>query len=89
MTEGTCCSMNKDDPSGQAGKCDANIDRLVLRFAGAFILVTIVLGYLWSPWFYLLTALVGANLLQASYTGFCPLAKILKMMGVKSGAMFS
>jgi hypothetical protein len=36
-------------------------------------------------WF---TAFVGANLLQSSMTGFCPAAKILKALGMKSGSAF-
>lgn len=81
-----CCSTEKECGSG--GKCETNVDRLVIRFAGAAVLVGLVLGYLWTPGFYLLTAFVGANLLQASFTGFCPLAKVLKKMGVKDGAAF-
>ncbi|MEJ2529935.1 MAG: DUF2892 domain-containing protein, partial [Gammaproteobacteria bacterium] len=30
----------------------------------------------------------GVNLFQAAFTGFCPLATILKKMGAKSGAAF-
>jgi len=35
-----------------------------------------------------LTTFVGANLLQASFTGFCPAAMIFKKLGAKSGAAF-
>lgn len=65
------------------------IDRLVLAFAGGFILVTLVLSQLHSVHWLWLTALMGANLLQAAFTGVCPLAKILKLSGVKSGIAFS
>ena len=65
-----------------------NVDRLVLTFAGIFILGSLLLARVSSPYWLLFTAFVGANLLQASFTGFCPLAKILKAMGVKSGVMF-
>jgi len=41
-----------------------------------------------SPWFWLLTAFVGLNLLQASFTGFCPAAKIFKSMGLSCGNAF-
>ena len=66
-----------------------NIDRLVLRFAGSFVLVSLLLSWLHSPYWLWFTAFVGANLLQASFTGFCPLAKILKALGFKPGEAFN
>ena len=65
-----------------------NVDRLVIRFAGAFILISLALGWWVSPWWFLFTAFVGANLLQSSFTSFCPMAKILKAMGAKPGQAF-
>ena len=64
------------------------IDRAVLAFAGTVVLISLVLGvYVHANWFWL-TAFVGANLLQSSFTGFCPLAIILKRLGVRQGAAF-
>ena len=60
-----------------------SIERMVLAFAGSFILVSLLLSLLFSPYWLLFTALVGANLLQSAFTGFCPLAKILKALGVR------
>ena len=65
-----------------------NVDRLVMRFAGAMILLSIVLGLYVSPYWFWLTAFVGANLLQASFTGFCPLAIVLRKVGVQPGCAF-
>jgi len=65
-----------------------NVDRMVLTFAGLFILASLALSRVSSPYWLLFTAFVGANLSQASFTGFCPLAKILKAMGVKGGDVF-
>lgn len=65
-----------------------NIDRLVMRFAGTVILLSLALGYFHSPWWFWLTAFVGANLLQSSFTGFCPLATILRRFGARPGAAF-
>jgi hypothetical protein len=65
-----------------------NIDRLVMAFAGCFVLISLLLSYLHSVYWLWFTAFVGANLLQAAFTGFCPLAKILKSLGVKSGNAF-
>jgi hypothetical protein len=65
-----------------------NIDRFVFRIAGVMILVSLALGIYISPYWFLFTAFVGANLLQSSFTGFCPLAVILKKLGVQPGAAF-
>jgi hypothetical protein len=62
-----------------------NIDRAVMAFAGIVILISIALAQLVSPWWWLLTAFVGLNLLQASFTGFCPAAMIFRKLGVGRG----
>lgn len=66
-----------------------SIDRWVMAFAGTVVLASLLLGHLQSANWLWLTAFVGANLLQASFTGFCPLAMILKALGVKPGHAFS
>ena len=55
-----------------------NIDRFVFAFAGIMILLSLVLGYTVSPYWLLLAAFVGLNMFQAAFTGFCPLAMILR-----------
>jgi hypothetical protein len=59
--------------------------RIVRLFAGIVILASLALGTWVSPWWLLLTAFVGANLLQSSLTCWCPLEIILRKAGVKSG----
>jgi hypothetical protein len=67
------------------------MERYVRLFAGSFVLLSLALGAPGSPvfvsthwlWF---TAFVGANLLQSSLTGFCPLVNILEAVGVKRAA---
>ncbi len=66
-----------------------NIDRLVFAIAGSFILISLLLSQLHSVYWLGFTAFVGLNLLQASFTGFCPLAKILGALGVKTGCAFN
>jgi len=66
-----------------------SIDRLVMMFAGTVILVSLLLSQVHHVNWLFLTAFVGANLLQASFTGFCPLAKILKAVGSKPGQAFN
>ncbi len=65
-----------------------SIDRAVMAFAGALVLISLALGYFVSPLWFWLTAFVGANLLQASFTGFCPAAMIFKSLGAKPGEAF-
>ncbi len=65
-------------------------NRLIRMFAGSFVLLSLALGVQGSPlfvsanwlWF---TAFVGANLLQSSFTRFCPLDMVLKRLGVREG----
>ncbi len=64
------------------------IDRAVFAFAGAMVLVSLALAHYHSPAWLWLTAFVGANLFQSAFTGFCPLAKILKALGVRPGEAF-
>ncbi|MCD8563396.1 MAG: DUF2892 domain-containing protein [Alphaproteobacteria bacterium] len=65
-----------------------NIDRFVLAFAGFMVLFSLGLGYAFSPYWLLLTAFVGLNMFQAAFTGFCPLAIILKRLGFQTGNAF-
>ena len=65
-----------------------NIDRVVLAFAGTMVLASITLAHLYSPYWLLLTAFVGLNMLQAAFTGFCPLAIVLRRIGVPAGCAF-
>jgi len=64
------------------------IDKIIMSFAGVVILVSLILSLAHSGYWLWLTALVGVNLIQAPFTGFCPMAKVLKALGVKPGAAF-
>ena len=71
-----------------------SLDRMINAMAGFFILLSLGLGVEASPVFHSVywlwfTAFVGANLLQSSFTGFCPAAIIFKKLGAKPGAAFS
>jgi len=65
-----------------------SIDRIVLAFAGFMILASLALGVLVHAGWFWLTAFVGANLLQSAFTGFCPLASVLRRLGVQPGPAF-
>ena len=66
-----------------------SIDRIVLVFAATVILTGVVLAATVSQWFLVMPAFVGVNLLQAQFTRFCPLAKILGAAGCERGTLFS
>ena len=65
-----------------------NLDRAVLAFAGVMILASLALAHFVSPLWLWLTVFVGLNLLQASFTGFCPAAIMFRKLGVSSGCAF-
>jgi hypothetical protein len=58
------------------------IERMLRLIAGVVVLVSVALGYWVSPWFYLLTAFVGLNLLQSGFTNWCPMMWFLRRAGV-------
>ena len=62
-----------------------NLDRAVMAFAGVMILISVLLVYFVSPWWLLFTAFIGLNLLQASFTGFCPAAMVMRRLGIGRG----
>lgn len=66
-----------------------NIDRLVFAFAGIFILASLALSQVHSIYWLWFTAFVGVNMLQAAFTGFCPLAMILRKFGKTPGCAFN
>ena len=66
-----------------------NVDKAVMMFAGFVVLLGLALGYLVSPYWYLLTAFAGVNMFQASITGFCPAAIVFRKLGLRSGNAFS
>ena len=65
-----------------------SLDRTVLAFAGAMVLLSVILTLWVSPWFVLLTVFVGLNLIQSAFTGFCPAAMLFRRLGEKSGPAF-
>ena len=65
-----------------------SIDRLVLFFDGILVLMSLILSQLQHPYWLWFTALLGGMMIQAAFTGFCPIARTLKAMGLKSGPAF-
>ena len=58
------------------------IDRFLRMAAGAFVLISLALGYWVNPNWYYFTAFVGLNLFQSAFTNWCPLMTILRKAGV-------
>ena len=65
-----------------------SIDKAVLRFAGVMVLLSVVLTLYVSPLFVWFTVFIGLNLLQSSFTGFCPAAMVFRAMGFRKGCAF-
>ncbi|MGB1092895.1 MAG: YgaP family membrane protein [Oceanobacter sp.] len=66
-----------------------NVDRFVMAFAGTMVLLSVVLSQYHNVNWLWFTGFVGVNMLQAAFTGFCPLAMILKKVGLRPGNAFN
>src|SRR5690606_15502470 len=75
-------------PTTDRRRTTMNLDRAVMAFAGVMILASVALAHFVSPWWLLLTAFIGLNMLQASFTGFCPASMLFARLGVKAGCAF-
>ncbi|SFK04758.1 YgaP family membrane protein [Celeribacter neptunius] len=65
-----------------------SIDRAMFRFAGIMVLISVALTQFVHPGFVWFTVFIGANLLQSSFTGWCPAAKIMAKLGLPAGCAF-
>jgi Protein of unknown function (DUF2892) len=59
------------------------LERYIRLIAGSFVLLSLALGHWVSPYWYLFTAFVGANLFQSALTRWCLMEDILRKLGVK------
>ena len=64
------------------------LDRAVMAFAGVMVLLSVVLTVYVSPLWMWFTVFIGLNLIQSSFTGFCPAATAFRWLGVKTGTAF-
>jgi hypothetical protein len=60
------------------------VERLLRLIAGAFVVLSLALGYWVNPYWYLFTGFVGFNLFQSAFTNWCPMMTILRKLGVRS-----
>jgi len=61
-----------------------SIERVVVAFSGIAILLSLVLAYFVSPYWLAVAAIIGLNLSQSAFTGFCPFEYVLKRVGMGS-----
>jgi len=57
-----------------------SIEMKIRAFAGTMILISLALTLAHSLYWLLLTGFVGLNLLQSSFTKFCPLESALRKL---------
>ena len=60
------------------------VERTLRLIAGAFVMLSLALGYWVSPYWYLFTAFVGLNLFQSGFTNWCRMMTSLRKLGVRS-----
>ena len=59
-------------------------ENAVRILAGSLVLLSLALGLLVSPWWFILTGFVGVNLIQSAFTGFCPAEMLFRRMGLRA-----
>jgi hypothetical protein len=64
------------------------LERTILLVVGVVVLASVLLGVYHSPYWFWVTGLMGAHLIQASFTGMCPVVRTLRAMGFKEVAGF-
>ena len=62
------------------------VDRYLRMIAGAFVTLSLALGYWVSPYWYLFTGFVGLNLFQSAFTNWCPMMTILRKLGAQDSS---
>jgi hypothetical protein len=75
--------MSINDP--RKGELEMTVNEALRAMAGIVVLLSLALGYWVHPYWYLLTAFVGLNLLQSAFTKWCPAMTIFRKMGLKEG----
>ena len=58
------------------------MEQYIRAIAGSFVSISVLLAYLYSPYWLFFTAFVGLNLLQSAFTKWCPMEILLEKLGV-------
>jgi len=61
------------------------VNEALRAMAGSVVLLSVALGYWVNPYFFLLTAFVGVNLLQSAFTRWCPAMAVFRRFGLREG----
>lgn len=64
-----------------------SLERWIRLIAGSFVILSITLSYIHSPYWLLFTLFVGLNLAQSAFTRFCLMENLLRKLGVQSEAL--
>ena len=59
------------------------VERALRLIAGTFVMATVLLAVLHSPWWLAFTGFVGLNLFQSAFSNWCPMKTILEKAGVE------
>jgi len=62
------------------------VERLLRLIAGCVVLSSLLLGYFYSPYWFLFTGFVALNLIQSAFTNWCPMMTLLRWLGAKDEA---
>ncbi len=60
------------------------MERWLRLIAGAVVLVSLGLSLAHSPYWLIMTGLVGFSLFQSGFTNWCPMMVLLRLLGVKN-----
>lgn len=60
------------------------VERYLRLIAGSFVLISVLLGYFHSPYWFLFTGFVALNLIQSAFTNWCPMMTFLRRLGARS-----
>jgi len=60
-----------------------DLNQWIRAIAGILVLLSVALGHFVSPYWFILTAFVGLNLLQSAFSRWCPMMSVLRGLGVK------
>ena len=62
------------------------VEAALRGIAGGFVVLSVVLAWLVSPWWLLFTIFVGLNLVQSAFTGWCPMMTLLRRAGLRDAS---
>jgi DUF2892 family protein len=75
------------DTNSQLKGDSMTVERYLRLIAGCFVLASLLLGYIYSPLWFLLTGFVALNLIQSAFTNWCPMMTFLRWLGARDQAL--